>query len=126
MLERGLMRAARLHKFGDPVKIEQVPIPTNIGSNNVLVRVKVCGICHTDFGILSGQLSPPKLPMIPGHEPAGEIVEVGKFVKEFKAGDRVCVNSVISCGHCHYCIEGQWNLCINPSNLGVDWGGGWG
>lgn len=119
------MKAARLHKFGEPVKIEQVPIPGDIGPNNVLVQVKACGICHTDFGILSGALPPPKLPIIPGHEPAGIIVAVGKLVKGLETGDRVCVNSVISCGHCHYCISGRWNLCINPSNLGFDWGGGW-
>lgn len=124
-MQRGLMKAARLHKFGEPVKIEQVPIPSDIGPNNVLVQVKACGICHTDFGILSGALPPPRLPMIPGHEPAGVIVEVGKSVKGLKEGDRVCVNSVISCGHCHYCLSGRWNLCINPSNLGFDWGGGW-
>lgn len=124
-MTKGLMKVARLHEFGQPVKVEEVPIPEEIGPHNVLVRVKACGICHTDLGIISGAIPSSELPIIPGHEPAGIIEKIGTAVKGLKAGDRVCVNSVISCGRCRYCVSGRWNLCIHPSNLGVDWPGGW-
>ncbi len=124
-MKKGFMKAGRLHAFGEAIRVDEVPIPSEIGARNVLVRVKACGICHTDLSMINGALPPPRLPIILGHEPAGIIEEAGKEVKELKAGDRVFVNSVISCGHCRYCVAAQWNLCINPSNLGFDWGGGW-
>ncbi|MFC1869726.1 alcohol dehydrogenase catalytic domain-containing protein [Chloroflexota bacterium] len=122
---KSFMKAGRLHRLREPIVVEDVPIPTEIGAREVLVKVKACGICHTDLSLISGALPPPRLPFIPGHEPAGIIEKVGEAVKGLKVGDRVCVNSVISCGRCHYCVSGRWNLCINPSNLGVDWDGGW-
>ena len=118
------MKAGRLHSCGEPIKVEEVPI-AEIGPEDVLVKVKACGICHTDISILSGDLPPPKLPIVPGHEPAGVIEAVGNTVKGLRVGDRVCVDSVISCGLCHYCVSGRENLCHTPLTLGFDWDGGW-
>lgn len=118
------MKAGRLHKFGEPIKIEQIPIP-EIGPGEVLVRVKACGICHTDTRISSGEQPPSKLPIVLGHEPAGIIEKVGQGVTTLKVGDRVSVDSMISCGHCHNCFVGRDNLCSNSLSLGFDWDGGW-
>lgn len=118
------MKVGRLHKFGEPIKIEQVAIP-KIGPDEVLVQVKACGICHTDVRISSGQQPPRKLPIALGHEPAGIIKEVGPGVTTLKIGDRVSVDSMISCGHCHNCFIGRDNLCSNSLSLGFDWDGGW-
>lgn len=119
-----LMKAGVLRKFGEPVKIEEVPIP-EIGPGEVLVRVKACGICHTDIRICSGEQPPPKLPIIPGHEPAGIIEKVGEGVTGLKIGDRVSVDSMIACGHCRNCFVGRDNLCTSSMSLGFDWDGGW-
>ncbi len=104
-----MMKAARLHKYGEPIRIEQIPIP-EIGPEEVLVRVKACGICHTDVRISSGAQPPRKLPIILGHEPAGIIEKTGLNVTYLKAGDRVSVDSMISCGNCHNCFIGRDNL----------------
>ncbi|MFC1906851.1 alcohol dehydrogenase catalytic domain-containing protein [Chloroflexota bacterium] len=120
-----LMKAARLHQYGEPIKLEQVPIPEIINPDEVLVRVKACGLCHTDIRISSGQQPPRKLPIILGHEPAGIIEEIGPGVTTLKVGDRVSVDSMISCGHCHNCFIGSDNLCSSSLSLGFDWDGGW-
>jgi propanol-preferring alcohol dehydrogenase len=71
------MRAAILHKVGEGLRLEEVPVP-KIGPKDVLVKVKAAGICHTDLGIVDGYVPMGKLPMILGHEVAGEIVEAGR------------------------------------------------
>jgi len=119
-----MMKAARLHQYREPIKVEQVPVP-EIGPDDVLLRVKACGICHTDVRISSGEQPPRRLPIILGHEPAGIIEKTGVNVNYLKSGDRVAVHSMISCGHCHNCCIGRDNLCNNSLSLGFDWDGGW-
>ena len=86
------MKAARFYKAGEKLRIEDVETP-KIGSGDVLIKVKACGICHTDRHFLDGELEYylqfAKLPMILGHEVAGDIAKVGKSVSKFKEGDRV-------------------------------------
>ena len=119
-----MMKAARLHQYREPIKVEHVPVP-EIGPDDVLLRVKACGICHTDVRISSGEQPPRRLPIILGHEPAGIIEKTGVNVNYLKSGDRVAVHSMISCGHCHNCCIGRDNLCNNSLSLGFDWDGGW-
>jgi L-iditol 2-dehydrogenase len=82
-----------------------------IGPDEVLFRPRASGICHSDFELISGQyIVPFEYPVIPGHEWAGEVVEVGKNVKLFKPGDRVVGECVIGCGVCPICQSGNFDL----------------
>lgn len=110
--------------FTEPWKIEysEVPIPTYT-EDEVLVKIKVAGICGTDLDLLSGDMPHikngfTKYPLIPGHEWTGEIVEVGSSVKGFKVGDRVTSDVSIGCGKCRFCKIGKYNLCPNRVVVG--------
>ncbi|MFZ7104251.1 MAG: zinc-dependent alcohol dehydrogenase [Peptococcaceae bacterium] len=115
-MEKKMMKAAVLRNWND-MRIEDVPIP-EISSNEVLCRVKACGICGTDKLIMAGIYAdkgwPRQLPYIQGHEWAGEIVAVGEHVdpEDFKIGDRVVGESHVYCGKCPRCLEGRYHLCI--------------
>ena len=109
------MRAALFYEVGKPLRIEDVEIP-KIGPNEALIRVRACGICHTDLHFIDeGILKPGKIPQIMGHEAAGDVVEVGEEVKNVKVGDRVLVHLYFSCGECYYCQRGYESLCISPN-----------
>lgn len=109
------MKAAVLHEFGRPLKIDEVQTP-QIGPKGVLLKVQACGICHTDLSTLDG-IRKPDLPMILGHEIAGKVSEVGEDVQEFKRGDRVAVYHTLSCGKCIYCKIGKENLCRHRKTI---------
>jgi 2-desacetyl-2-hydroxyethyl bacteriochlorophyllide A dehydrogenase len=93
------------------------------GPRDVIVDVAACGICGTDLHILQGEFA-PTLPIVPGHEFAGEIVEVGADVIGFAVGDRVAVDPSLYCFECYYCRRGQNNLCENWNAIGVSKPGG--
>ncbi len=94
------------------------------GPREVVVKVAACGICGTDLHILQGEFA-PSLPIVPGHEFAGEIVEVGAEVPStLKVGDRVAVDPSLYCFECYYCRRGQNNLCENWAAIGVSTAGG--
>ena len=82
------MKAAVLHEVGNPLRIEDVPIP-EMGPDDVLVETKACGICRTDLHIYNGLAYVPQLPHILGHEPAGIVAKVGQNVSGFSIGQRV-------------------------------------
>lgn len=86
--------------------------------DEVLIKVKAVGICGTDVPILKGIREVP-IPLIPGHEFAGDIVEIGSKVKEFSVGDRVTPAIVINCGLCYYCRKGLETLCDNIIETGI-------
>lgn len=101
-----------------------VPTPSP-GPEDVLIKVHVCGICHTDLHIIEGEITPSRFPIIPGHQIVGEIVEVGEAVSERKVGDRVGVPWVSSpCENCGFCYVGDENLCDNIRFTGFDINGG--
>ncbi len=110
------MKAARMHNVGEPMKIEQVPVPEP-RSNDVLLRVKSCGIVPNLGNILSNwttwfpERPLPPLPAIFGLDPAGEVVAVGSQVHAWKPGDRVYVNPGRYCGGCRACRNGQHTNC---------------
>ncbi len=105
--------------------IRQVPVPAIHSPQDVLVKVEVCGVCGTDIRFLA---VPPvihaKKGVILGHEYIGQVVEVGKDVPQFRAGDRVAVIPDVPCGYCRFCAEGRPNLCQNMTSIGGDADGG--
>jgi alcohol dehydrogenase, propanol-preferring len=102
----------------------RTPIPS---SNEVLLRVKTCGLCHTDLHVVEGDLALPKLPVVPGHQIVGVVENVGRGVTRFKKGDRLGVPWLNStCGVCEYCMAGKENLCDNARFTGYHVDGGFG
>ncbi len=96
-----------------------------ISANDVLIRVKYAGICGSDQHIFLGEFHPrTKIPMIPGHEFAGEIIEIGHKVKQYKPGDRVAVDPIIWCGKCPACQRQHYPACTSLKLVGVDLNGG--
>jgi threonine dehydrogenase-like Zn-dependent dehydrogenase len=111
------MKAAVFEKVG-VIKVKEVPIP-EIGDNDVLIKVKLTGICGTDWSIYNGWYSADKLPMIPGHEFSGTIAKLGKNAKGLKVGARVTADINMGCGTCFYCIRGEKLLCDSFTQLGI-------
>ncbi len=103
------MKAAVLHKLGEPLVIEDVPVPI-VERGEALIQIKASGICGSDLHRMDGS-SPCELPMILGHECAGYVAELGEGVSGFAIGDRVSVNCIISCGQCRNCREGRSTVC---------------
>ena len=105
------MKAAILRQPGSPLAIEDVSDPRP-GRGEVLIRVRACGVCHTDLHIASGEWPAPKLPLILGHEVVGEVVEASGGVTGFSPGDRVGVSWIYStCGHCEFCSSDRERFC---------------
>ena len=106
------MKAAVVHAFGEPLRIEEVPIPTP-GPGEVLVKVVATGVCHTDLHAASGDWPvKPSPPFIPGHEGAGIVAAVGPGVTGLKEGDAVGVAWLHdACRQCEYCETGWETLC---------------
>ena len=120
------MKAAVVHKFGEPLTIDEVPVPTP-GQGEVVVKIVASGVCHTDLHAAEGDWPvKPSLPFIPGHEGVGFVSDVGSGVKRVKEGDRVGVPWLYSaCGHCEYCGTGWETLCESQSNTGYSVNGGY-
>ncbi|WP_105190180.1 alcohol dehydrogenase AdhP [Pseudoalteromonas sp. T1lg48] len=119
------MKAAVAHSFGTPLSIEEVAKPS-IDAYQVLVKIHACGVCHTDLHACHGDWPvKPKMPLTPGHEGVGEIVELGSAVSHLKLGDRVGIPWLYSaCGHCEYCLDGKETLCLEQQNAGYSVDGG--
>ena len=111
------MRAAVLYEMGlprpyaksQPLRIEEIELD-GPGEEECLVKIKAAGLCHSDLSVINGD-RPRTMPIVVGHEAAGEIVECGRGVKEFKPGDHVAIVFVPSCGGCIPCQEGRPALC---------------
>jgi 2-desacetyl-2-hydroxyethyl bacteriochlorophyllide A dehydrogenase len=115
------MKAAVIESVGRAV-VSEVPDPAP-GPREVVVEVAACGLCGTDLHILQGEFA-PKLPIVPGHEFAGEVVAVGTQVTEVAVGDRVAVDPSLYCHECRYCRTGHNNLCERWAAIGVTTAGG--
>src|SRR5688572_13559627 len=119
------MRAMLLGKIGDPLRQVEMARPPP-GPGQILIRVLACAVCRTDLHIVDGELTRPKLPLIPGHEIVGEVVGVGERVERFKLGDRVGVPWLgWTCGECRFCLSGRENLCDRALYTGYDLDGGY-
>jgi len=120
-----MMKAAVVRAFGQPLTIEDAPIPVP-GPGQVLVKIEACGVCHTDLHAAGGEWPvKPNPPFIPGHEGVGYVAEVGPGVKHVRSGDRVGVPWLHStCGHCPHCLGGWETLCEAQQNTGYSVNGG--
>lgn len=119
------MRAAVVTSFGEPLELRELPIPTP-GFGEVLVRVRASGVCHTDLHASRGDWpDKPTLPLIPGHEAVGDVVELGDGVTSVAMGDRVGVPWLHrACGSCEACLSGWETLCPDQERSGYDVPGG--
>ncbi len=118
------MKAMVLHTWGGNLQLEEVDTPT-VGPNDALVRVKACAPDAFDLTVKKG-LYGGNLPLILGHEIAGEVVEVGQEVRKLRVGDRVTDSFFITCGNCSACRGGRENLCANMAGMvGVTYNGGY-
>ena len=121
------MKAARLHEYHEPLKLDDVDEPKAVGPFDVVVKIGAAGLCRTDLHIQEGQWaekSQVKLPYTPGHENAGWIHEVGSGVTNVEVGDTVIVHPFITCGLCRPCRRGDDMHCVNGSFPGIDRDGG--
>ena len=119
------MRAARFYGPGQPLALEDVPIPEP-AVGEALVRVRMSGVCHTELHMLEGVLNLGVVPLIPGHEVVGEVVEV-RGPSRSVPGERVLLSYYAPCGSCSLCRGGAENLCPNASRqLGFTADGGYG
>jgi propanol-preferring alcohol dehydrogenase len=95
-------------------------------AGQILLKVSVCGVCHTDMDEIEGRLTPPHLPIVPGHQVVGEVIESGPDIQRYNIGDRVGVAWIYSaCGTCALCQSGQENLCMHFRGTGKDAHGGY-
>jgi propanol-preferring alcohol dehydrogenase len=119
------MKAAVVRAFGQPLVIEDVPVPVP-GRGEILVKVKACGVCHTDLHAASGDWPvKPQPPFIPGHEAAGVVAALGPDVTGFRLGDAVGVAWLHdACMCCEYCETGWETLCEHQHNTGYSVNGG--
>ena len=119
------MRAMVLEKPGTPLQMVDLPLP-HPRSDQVLVKVTACGVCRTDLHIVDDDLKHPDLPIIPGHEIIGHVVEAGHDVRRLKVGDKVGIPWLGStCGACRYCQSGEENLCDAARFTGYQIDGGY-
>lgn len=119
------MNAAVVHKFREPLSLEDVPVPTP-SAGQVRIRVQASGVCHTDLHAADGDWPvKPALPFIPGHEGVGYVDALGSGVTSLREGDRVGVPWLHSaCGECEYCLTGWETLCPLQQNSGYSVNGG--
>ena len=119
------MRAMVLDRPGIPLVLRERPTPAP-GSGEILIEVAACGVCRTDLHVVDGELTEPKLPIVPGHEIVGRIAVLGEGVTGFTLGERVGVPWLgYTCGVCPYCRSGRENLCDAPLFTGYTRDGGY-
>jgi len=122
------MRAMLLEKSRpveeNPLRLADLPLPEP-AAGEIRVRVRACGVCHTDLHIVEGDLTLPRLPVVPGHQIVGTVEALGAGVMEFRVGERVGVPWLYStCGECAYCRKGLENLCERGRFTGLHVNGG--
>lgn len=113
------MRAAVVHQFGEPLRIEELPVPEP-GPGEMVVKLAATGVCHTDLHAARGDWAvKPTLPLVPGHEGVGHVAAIGAGVTHVKEGDAVGVPWLHdACGNCEYCETGWETLCPLQHNTG--------
>jgi len=123
---RATMRAMVYRGAGPALALEEWPVPAP-GAGEVLIRVSACGVCRTDLHVVDGDLTEPRLPVVPGHEVVGRVAALGAGVERFREGERVGVPWLgWTCGACRYCLSGRENLCPEALFTGYTRDGGYG
>ncbi len=118
------MRAMVFHGTGQPLQLEEVSKP-HPDDGQLLVKVLACGICRTDLHVIDADLSEPTLPVIPGHQIVGEVIQLGNGCGDFQPGQRVGIPWLgSSCGHCWFCEHDRENLCDDARYTGYQINGG--
>jgi alcohol dehydrogenase, propanol-preferring len=119
------MKAMVLDRPGDLLRVADLPMPEP-GAGQVLVKVRACAVCRTDLHVVDGELTEPKLPIVPGHEIVGKVVRAGPGVDRFQEGARVGIPWLgWTCGSCRFCASGQENLCDRARFTGYQIDGGY-
>jgi len=119
------MRAMILEAPGTPLRLADLPVPKP-NSSQVLLRIHACSVCRTDLHIVDGELTQPKLPLVPGHQIVGTVEATGDRVEQFARGDRVGVPWLgHTCNHCRYCLSDRENLCDYAQFTGYQINGGY-
>jgi alcohol dehydrogenase, propanol-preferring len=123
------MKAMVLVGFGTPdekpLELRELPVP-DAGPEDILIKVKCCGVCHTDLHIVEHELPEARLPLVPGHEVIGTVAGMGERAGRFKAGQRVGAAWLRStCGTCRFCLGGRENLCESARFNGYHADGGY-
>jgi len=114
-----------LERQRQPLREAELPAPRP-GPGQLLLSVSACGVCRTDLHIVDGELSEPKLPLVPGHQIVATVAAVGEGAERFASGDRVGVPWLgWTCGECRYCLSGRENLCDRALFTGYDLDGGY-
>lgn len=120
-----LTQIREVQQTSAPLELVEIPKPLP-GSGEVLIRVAVCGICHTELDEIEGRTRPPRLPIVPGHQVVGYVEQLGAGVASITNGDRVGVAWIHSaCGICEHCRSGNENLCPEFRATGRDVHGGY-
>ena len=110
---------------GEPLHEAELPDPRP-GPGQLVLAVRACGVCRTDLHVVDGELPDPKLPLVPGHQIVGTVLEAGEGADRFAPGDRVGVPWLgWTCGECRYCRSGQENLCDRARFTGYQLDGGY-
>lgn len=118
-------KICRLDVDRKPLELVDMPVPVP-GEKELLVKVSVCGVCHTELDEIEGRTPPPVFPMIPGHQVVGTVAGTGNQVTRFRKGERVGIAWIHSaCGACKFCLEGNENLCADFEATGRDAHGGY-
>ncbi|NLF49829.1 MAG: zinc-dependent alcohol dehydrogenase family protein [Leptolinea sp.] len=116
------MKAVVIEEFGKPMSVQNVPDPKPT-DNGVVIKVRANGLCRSDWHAWMGHDTDVVLPHVPGHEMAGDIIEVGKNVHKWKPGDRVTLPFVCACGSCPQCLSGNHQVCDHQFQPGfTHWG----
>jgi propanol-preferring alcohol dehydrogenase len=120
------MKAAVVPDFAAPLEIREIPVPEP-GPGQILVQIEASGLCHTDIHAARGDWPvKPKMPLIPGHEGVGRVVDIGAGESPHALGDRVALPWLgHACGHCRYCVTGWETYCQSPQYMGYTMDGGY-
>ncbi len=106
-----LRQTAPMHDNPHPLILSEIPAPV-VGRGEILVKVSVCGVCHTELDEIEGRIPQIVLPLVPGHQVVGRVIAKGRGVKKFARGDRVGIGWIYrTCGVCSFCLSGRENLC---------------
>lgn len=120
-----LPKFCNLEENNSPLVLTELPDPVP-QENEILVRIRACGVCHTELDEIEGRTPPPRLPVVLGHQTIGEVAGNGSGANRFKVGERVGIAWIYSaCGQCKYCLDGNENLCNHFKATGRDANGGY-
>ncbi|MCX7953617.1 MAG: zinc-dependent alcohol dehydrogenase family protein [Bacteroidales bacterium] len=119
------MKAMVLTAVNKPLELLDLPRPEPL-EDEILIKILYCGVCRTELDQIEGRIYPPKLPVIPGHQPVGIVEKIGTNVSKFKIGDIVGATWLYSsCGYCEFCKKGNENLCKQFKGTGCHADGGY-